>query len=88
MKLYIVSMEDTKWSTLSRFATKSVEEGVKTYVYQDGINFMREMIKTIQDPPKEMVVLCGRENHMTNALSLSLRFQQVFPSITKLESVL
>ena len=87
MKLHIVAIHTTKWSTLAKYSNKAVKEGTYTYVYHDSINFTRELIKAVQKNPKEMVVLCGKENHMKNALKVANQFQEIFPTITQLESV-
>lgn len=88
MKIHIVNINTTKWTTLAKYSSKALREGTLTYIYHDGINFSRDLIRAVQAPSDEMVVLCGRENHMNNALRIAQKFQQVFPTITQLETVI
>jgi len=88
VKLHIVNITTTKWSTLAKYSSRSIKKGTPTYVYNDGIDFTRDLIRIIDNKPEEMVVLCGRDNHMTNALKIAKQFQQIFPAITQLETVI
>lgn len=88
MRVSIVRLDTVNWKTLSKFATQAIKEGTPTHVYNDGIMFTRELIKQLANPPEELVVLVGREEHVTNAYRLCRTFQETKAHITELNAVL